>query len=88
MRKDVNYIMGTQEDRNRLIFSAAQQENRDRQIAQVRVLGDEAKRELRKAADALTRGQLLARSRHAARAEALGRARDRALRRMREGKEN
>jgi hypothetical protein len=76
MGKDVNYIMG---DRDR---------KDDPRFAEARALDEAQKRELRCAAEALTGGKLLARSRHAARAEALGQARDRVMRKLRDGKEN
>lgn len=79
MGKDVNYIMGDHDRKDG--------PGLDR-LAEARALDDAQKRELRCAAEALTGGKLLARSRHAARADALGRARDRVMRQLRAGREN
>ena len=88
MGKDVNCIMDKKK-RTRPVFppdpALVREQMRvaggDR--SQASILNDAAAAERRLAAEALNSGQLLARSHHAARAEALVKARDRALRRLR-----
>lgn len=79
MGKDVNHIMASDAIKNPRSAAAVGVEEQADNLAK-------AQREsLRLASQALASGNLLGRSRHAARAEALGKMRDRVLRKARKG---